>query len=712
MIKKLVRCCWWILGAFLYVMPVMAQWGNSNALQQKIRALKQKQGFITDTAYLAAVNQLGFLYADNYPDSAMALLTHQPEDCKAAGYPEGEFTAYKIFGNAYQTKGDFAKSLFFYQKSYQLANSEGFDKALPGIQNNIGLIYYGQGNYSPALREFYDALKGAEASHDQLVTGSILNNIATVHFFQDNMTEAESDYRKMLAIAESTADTIGIIIAYNNISEIDLERHVPRDALKNIKIASRLAAINRDPEMILGCSNTLGNVYFQLDSISKAADYFNNAVLLSGQQSNLTANTKALIGLSKVQNRQGQFKLALANALAALQMADKMGATYLLRDANEITSAIYANMGDGLTALEHYKKFKTYADSIRNTQNERTALAYKADYTFSKKELEYQRAASQQRWIIFSVLAALTTLCIIAWVINRNRKKLDQANKTLQQKNIVIEKEKANTDQALQVLQNTQSQLIQAEKMASLGEMTTGIAHEIQNPLNFVNNFSELSVELVNELKEEMEAGNNKEVLAIADSLALNVEKIAHHGKRAQRIVKGMQEHARVGTGQKEPTDLKKLIEECVRLAFQGLRVKDPDFNAGLIIQIPEKIPMVNLVPQEIGRVLLNVFNNALYAVQQQAKNVGAEYRPAINVMVMEGVECVKITVRDNGIGIPTAIKDKIMQPFFTTKPTGEGVGLGLSLSYNIVVKGHRGRFSVDSSQDRVTDFIIELPWK
>ena len=708
--KKYVSFLLWILAALLFAMPAFAQPGNPNKLKQKIRAFKQKQGYLTDTAYLAAINQLGFVYADNYPDSAIRLLNHQPENCKATGYLEGEFTAYKILGNAYQTKGDFIKSLLYYQRSYQLAKSGGFDKALPGIQNNIGLIYYGQGNYSPALRVFYEALKGAEANHDQFVTGSILNNIATVHFFQNKMPKAESDYRKMLTIAKSTADTIGIIIAYNNIGEIQLERHAPRDALKNLQIANRLAAIIKDPEMILGCSSTLGNVYFQLDSIPKAADYFNSAILLSRQQSNLTANAKALIGLAKVQNKQGLFKPALANALQALQMANKMGETYLLRDANEITSTIYANMGDGLNALEHYKKFKTYADSIRNIQSERMAMAFKADYTFSKKELEYQRAASQQRWIIFSILAALTTLCIIAWVINRNRKKLDHANKALQHKNVVIEKEKANTERTLHILQDTQSQLIQAEKMASLGELTAGIAHEIQNPLNFVNNFSEVSVDLLNELKDEAEAGNKEDVLAIANDLTQNLEKIYHHGKRADSIVKGMLEHTRVGTGQKEPTDLNKLIEEYLKLAYHGLQTKDKDFNAELITQVNEKLPMVNLIPQDIGRVLLNVFNNALYAVQQKAKIAEAAYRPTVEVFAIENAGHVKITIRDNGIGIPEHIKDKIMQPFFTTKPTGEGVGLGLSLSYDIVVKGHHGQFAVNSSQDEVTEFIIELP--
>ncbi len=683
-------------------------------LKEKIRQYKQQRNYLEDTAYLSIINKLAFIYADNYPDSAILLLNGHAAHCKAIGFIQGEVTAYKVLGNAFQTKGDFEKSLIWYRQSYLLAKKTGYKKSLPGIQNNIGLIYLNQGNYSPALREFYAALKDAEANHDQFVVGSILNNIATIHFFQEKMAEAESDYRKMLKIAETMADTVGIITAYNNIGEINLERNNPREALQNLKIAGQLASITHNPEMLVASSKTLGYVYLQLDSLSKATTFFNTAIALSKQQGNIIATSKALIGLAKTQNKLGLLKEALASALEALKLAKKMGQTQLLRDANEIISAIYQNLGQGNSALRYYQQFKIYSDSIRNLESERAALTYKADYTFSKKELEYQRKALQQQWLIFSVIAALVSICIITWLINRNRTKLNHANKTLQQKNLLIEAEKSKAEHTLQKLQDTQSQLIQAEKMASLGELTAGIAHEIQNPLNFVNNFSDVSNELIEELrierlKVEDERDKQMEDEILAD-LQQNLEKINHHGKRADAIVKGMLQHSRAASGQKEPTFINALCDEYLHLSYHGLRAKDKFFNAELTTDFEKTIQKINIVPQDMGRVLLNLFNNAFYAINDKKKLSADSYRPIVKVSTKKTGNKIEIRVEDNGNGISKTIVDKIFQPFFTTKPTGQGTGLGLSLSYDII-KAHSGEIKVETKEGEGCVFIIYLPF-
>jgi signal transduction histidine kinase len=261
-------------------------------------------------------------------------------------------------------------------------------------------------------------------------------------------------------------------------------------------------------------------------------------------------------------------------------------------------------------------------------------------------------------------------------------------------------------------LKQTQTQLIQSEKMASLGELTAGIAHEIQNPLNFVNNFSEVNREMIDELKAELKSGNVDEALAIADDIGQNEEKINHHGKRADSIVKGMLEHSRSSSGQKELTDLNVIADEYLRLSYHGLRSKDKSFNAEIISNLDPDLPKINVIPQDIGRVLLNLFNNAFYAVNQKAKTAGADYKPTVSVetffLPLQGVGGLK--VKDNGTGIPDAIKEKIMQPFFTTKPTGEGTGLGLSLTYDMVVKGHGGSIAVASKDSEGSEFTISLP--
>jgi signal transduction histidine kinase len=275
--------------------------------------------------------------------------------------------------------------------------------------------------------------------------------------------------------------------------------------------------------------------------------------------------------------------------------------------------------------------------------------------------------------------------------------------------------------QSLINLKATQSQLIQSEKMASLGELTAGIAHEIQNPLNFINNFSEVNTELIDELKNEVLANKKEELISIAESLKENEQKILYHGKRADAIVKGMLQHSRAPLGHKEPTDINGLADEYLRLSYHGMRAKDKNFNVTLQTEFDESIGKINVVPQDIGRVLLNLYNNAFYAIQERVKQSGAEYQPLITVATkkMSGnmpgansftsrAEGLIISVRDNGIGIPQKVVDKIFHPFFTTKPTGQGTGLGLSLSYDII-KAHGGEIRVESKEGEGAEFVIEL---
>ena len=280
---------------------------------------------------------------------------------------------------------------------------------------------------------------------------------------------------------------------------------------------------------------------------------------------------------------------------------------------------------------------------------------------------------------------------------------------------IQIQTEKKRAEDALSELRSTQKQLIQKEKLASLGELTAGIAHEIQNPLNFVNNFSELSGELVDEMKEEIDNGNLEEVKSIAGDLKQNLEKINHHGKRASSIVKGMLEHSRASTGIKELTDINALADEYLRLSYHGLRAKDkngstPRFNADFKTNFDQNLPKLEVIPQDFGRVLLNLINNAFYAVQQKNKLNLEGYKPLVNIETHLEEDEIVIKIQDNGSGMPDSVKAKIFQPFFTTKPTGEGTGLGLSLAYDIITKAHGGTIEVESTEGEGTTFIINLP--
>jgi len=319
---------------------------------------------------------------------------------------------------------------------------------------------------------------------------------------------------------------------------------------------------------------------------------------------------------------------------------------------------------------------------------------------------------SAESWKLLSRAASVFSLAYSRF------KDLTQARNDL----IQLKEEKKRAEEALTELQATQKQLIQAEKMASLGELTAGIAHEIQNPLNFVNNFSDVSNELLEEMKTELEKGNAEGAKEIAIDVKENLEKILHHGKRADAIVKGMLQHSRSSSGQKEPTDINVLAEEYLRLAYHGLRAKDKFFNAKFETHLDPSITKINIVPQEIGRVILNLINNSFYAVSEKKKTAppppagGIRYEPVVTVTTKrhgspsgDGGR-IEIRVADNGNGIPQKVLDKIFQPFFTTKPTGQGTGLGLSLSYDIVTKGHDGEIKVETKEGEGSAFIISLP--
>ncbi|MDQ6610638.1 MAG: ATP-binding protein, partial [Bacteroidota bacterium] len=303
---------------------------------------------------------------------------------------------------------------------------------------------------------------------------------------------------------------------------------------------------------------------------------------------------------------------------------------------------------------------------------------------------------------------------------------LEENKKLITEQNIVLEnkvekrtKELKKMNQelvtALENLKDTQDQLVQKEKMASLGELTAGIAHEIQNPLNFVNNFSDVNGEMTEELKQEINKmplpqPDKQSLISLADIIIENQLKISHHGRRADAIVKGMLQHSRLSTGKKEPTDINNLVEQYLRLSYHGLRAKDKSFNAGFTTNLDSTIGPLTIVPQDIGRVLLNLFNNAFYSVAEKKKQLNANFKPLVQVETKKIKDGIEIIVRDNGLGVPQKVIEKIFQPFFTTKPAGEGTGLGLSLSYDIITKGHGGELKLTTKEGEFAEFVIVLP--
>lgn len=337
-----------------------------------------------------------------------------------------------------------------------------------------------------------------------------------------------------------------------------------------------------------------------------------------------------------------------------------------------------------------------------NTQAIQTLLSQDQE---QQKQLEIEKVTYQAQLRQTTFLVGLGVFLLISFILYRTNRKQKEANEILHRQKEEINTQRIELKQSLETLKSTQSQLIQSEKLASLGELTAGIAHEIQNPLNFVNNFSELSVELAKELKEEIKKPDKDWELIedLTSDLEQNQEKINHHGKRAASIVKGMLEHSKVSTGKKEPTDINALVDEYSRLAYSNLRSKNNDSTVAIETHLEDSLPHIDLIPQDIGRVVLNLINNAFWAVKTVEK-------PLVTIKTEKADHQVIIKVSDNGIGMSEATKAKIFQPFFTTKPTGEGTGLGLSLAYDIVTKGHGGTMEVESVEREGATFIVKLP--
>ena len=405
----------------------------------------------------------------------------------------------------------------------------------------------------------------------------------------------------------------------------------------------------------------------------------------------------------------------LAGRAASPQAASALRARRKQLDRSQALSTAFAQEGNYAKAYQYYVQYTAYKDSLTAEATTRRLAALEYRQNLLRKEAQIQRltkerllraqGARRQQQFVLGLGACVAVLGLVAFVLSRSNRARRRANAQLNE-------QKETLQTALADLQTAQNQLVQSEKMASLGELTAGIAHEIQNPLNFVNNFSEVSAELVDELLEHRQQPSPDPTLEaeLLTDVRQNLHKISQHGHRAAAIVRGMLEHARTSPGQKEPTDLNALLQEYGQLAYHSARAKDKAFQAQLTLALDPRLGPVAVVPQDLSRVLLNIFTNAFYAVQQKSRVAGPEYQPEVQVRTQRTAGQVCLQIRDNGLGIPEAIRQKIFQPFFTTKPSGEGTGLGLSLSYDIITKGHGGTLGLASAEGEYTEFTIKLP--
>jgi signal transduction histidine kinase len=466
-------------------------------------------------------------------------------------------------------------------------------------------------------------------------------------------------------------------------------------ALYYLRLAARQNIEVRHPQLNSLIPRSVGNVYMHKGKLDSALLFY-FASLQNSRSSNESINLGATQQkIAEVYEKLKLYDSSLYYVTNAFNEAQRTAQKSRLLESSNLLVKLYREMHKYDSAF-YYEDFATsIKDSLYGIPKFKQLQLLMLSEQKRQQKIEQEQERYKNKTRMIALWSAIGVFLIIAFILFRNNRQKQTTNKILE-----------NT---LSNLKSTQTQLIHSEKMASLGELTAGIAHEIQNPLNFVNNFSDVNKELLIEMNNEIDNGNLSEVRSLAKDVIDNEEKINHHGKRADAIVKGMLQHSRKSSGQKESTDINALADEYLRLAYHGLRAKDKSFNADLKTDFDNNIGKINIIPQDIGRVLLNLYNNAFYAIMEKKKQVGNGFEPTVSVSTKKINGKVEIKVKDNGNGIPQKVLDKIFQPFFTTKPTGQGTGLGLSLSYDIV-KAHGGELKVETTEGNGAEFIVILP--
>ncbi len=694
--------------------------------------------------------------------------------------------SYTVLGFAYSTDPAFYNidsSLHYFQMGMQLIeklNTTGIERSWSDfndwktiLQFNYAVQLRSMGNYLKALEIRIAILRNQESLKDTLAMIDALNQI-TSEYLQVKDIESALSYNRMAMQLLNDVHTTDIqflghlkqqthfqlATCYYHQNELD-------KGLTHANLASLETIKNYDYHTQAYISQLIGDIYLKRRMQDSANWFYRESIWQSRSTQNLQALSLSFKGIALAFREKGQIDSALFYARHSLgvirnnttmfKSAGQYAESYIA-DLSPIIADLFRRKNQMDSAYHYLQLSVTLKDSINNSQKARDFQNFSFNESIRKQQQEQQirdeRQRASTRLKMYAFVAGILVLSSLALFQYRN-------NKQKQATNLLLNRQKSDLENTLGTLQLTQKQLIQSEKMASLGELTAGIAHEIQNPLNFVNNFSEVSNELLDEMKDELAIGNKQQAIEIANDVKQNLEKVMHHGKRADAIVKGMLQHSRTSSSVKEPTDINALCDEYFRLAYHGLRAKDKTFNATMKTDFDPSIGMINVIPQDIGRVILNLITNAFYAVSAKAADLnksltansatadgassitpyplmlrppdaqpgattqqpgGAEYIPTVSISTKNislphphsnslriggrGYDGVEIRVRDNGPGIPDTIKDKIFQPFFTTKPTGQGTGLGLSLSYDII-KAHGGELKVETKEGEGSEFII-----
>ena len=629
--------------------------GLAHAQLPIIDTLKHKLSLAKhDTTRVLLMAELAEEYSSIKPDSGLMYAEQALKLTKGIKYLMGEAMALNGIAGSYRERGDLPRAMNAILQAKRIAETEGYAEVAVKCYNRLAIIYF----------DLYDAKK--------------FNYYAKIAYDRRNSLSNQS-----LLITQMT-NYGASFISLNQLDSAAYYLQLANEYSVKINNTTRLATILR----------SYGRIEARRGNTALALDYFKRSIIEGNKQVDLRSIAISFNEIGKLFLQNNQIDSCIYYAQEGLVVARSGPFPSRILESSIVLAEAYKAKNDYKQAYEYQELMVKTKEGLFGGGNIEAIQKMITDEEKRRKEIEDEKEAYQNKLKQYGLLTGLAVLSIIGFILYRNNGQKQKANKVL--------------ETTLTNLKSTQSQLIQSEKMASLGELTAGIAHEIQNPLNFVNNFSELNKELADELEQEIDKGNYADAKAIAKDIKDNEEKINHHGKRADAIVKGMLQHSQSSSGVKEPTDINALADEYLRLAYHGLRAKDKSFNATLKTDYDETIGNINIIPQDIGRVILNLITNAFYVINEKSKQLTTGYEPIISISTKKVGNKVLISVKDNGNGIPQNVLDKIFQPFFTTKPTGQGTGLGLSLSYDIV-KAHGGELKVETKEGEGSEFIIQL---
>ena len=657
------------------------------AQEQKIAdslAVIYQQNTVTDTAKFALLKKLAF----NEVNDLNKAIQYAEELIAGAELAKNDIylgAGYFIKGSKERVIGNYENALEAFFKSAELAKKTRQLKSEVQCYGAIADAYSGSGNHPKAINYYHQAIS-------------------------------------TLTLPKNSIDSIAYASVFLNVGDEYLNTKMYDSALW---YANRAKSIFDETKYQSGIGYSLGNigmVYANTGKIIPAEKNLQEAILVLERAQDYYPVCVYLLTMADLHYNKGDANTAFNYVTKSLHLAENKGLKEQIVAAHLKLSGLYEKSGNYNSALSHFKTHLVFRDSLYNLESERKIAELGTRFQVSQKQIELNLVKQKQqnsRNLTVALIIILALALVILGSLFRNINTRKRAYKLLTTQKQETERQKAKAEETLTELQVTQKQLIHSAKMASLGELTAGIAHEIQNPLNFVNNFSELNVDLLNELQEgainKLNAKDKAEAYTIINDLSVNLKKISDHGKRADSIVKGMLQHSRVSDNKKVSTDINALADEYLRLSYHGLRSKDATSNISIETSFDNKVEELLIVPQDIGRVLINLYSNSFYSLNEKSKLNLKDYEPKIWVttraIFAEGkFKAAQIHIKDNGMGIPDKILDKIYHPFFTTKPPGQGTGLGLSLSYDIITNGHKGTLKVETQVGGFTEFIIELP--